>query len=122
LNFYRTDGVLIAYNNVKIVDRVGRILDEAPYIHFNIQADFIVFKPTVGCRLKGVVNKKSPNHVGCLVHRCFNASVHKPHDLMVEWQGSHLQLGEEFVFEVKKIFVHNGVMSLRGILCNERFV
>jgi hypothetical protein len=30
LNFYRTDGVLIAYNNVKIVDRVGRILDEAP--------------------------------------------------------------------------------------------
>lgn len=116
-----TDGVLIAYNNVRVIDRVGRIFEEAPFIHFNIKADFIVFRPTIGCHLIGTVNKKSPNHVGCLVHQCFNASIHRPHNYNGEWKGTELQIGEEFVFVVTKIFVHNGVMSLRGNLCDESF-
>ncbi|XP_052066352.1 DNA-directed RNA polymerase I subunit RPA43-like [Mytilus californianus] len=109
-----TDGVLMAYNNVKILETVGRIFDESPYIHFNVEADFIMFRPTVGCLLKGIVNKKSTYHVGCLVHQCFNASIHKPKDMQSEWEGTQLQLGDEFIFKVTNIYTNNGVLSLRG--------
>ncbi|XP_071120447.1 DNA-directed RNA polymerase I subunit RPA43-like [Mytilus edulis] len=109
-----TDGVLMAYNNVKILETVGRIFDESPYIHFNVNADFIIFRPEVGCLLKGIVNKKSTYHVGCLVHQCFNASIHKPRDLESEWEGTQLQIGEEFIFKVTNIYTNNGVLSLRG--------
>ncbi|VDI80733.1 DNA-directed RNA polymerase I subunit RPA43 [Mytilus galloprovincialis] len=109
-----TDGVLMAYNNVKILETVGRIFDESPYIHFNVNADFIMFRPAVGCLLKGIVNKKSTYHVGCLVHQCFNASIHKPRDLESEWEGTQLQIGEEFIFKVTNIYTNNGVLSLRG--------
>lgn len=117
---FRTDGVLVAYNNVKVLDHVGKIFEESPYVHFNIQADYIIFKPTIGCILKGIVNKKSPRHVGCLVHNCFNASVHKPRHEGEDWVGNNLQLGEEFLFKVTNLYVHNGVMSLRGNLWEAR--
>ncbi|CAG2242427.1 RPA43 [Mytilus edulis] len=92
----QTDGVLMAYNNVKILETVGRIFDESPYIHFNVNADFIMFRPAVG------------------FHQCFNASIHKPRDLESEWEGTQLQIGEEFIFKVTNIYTNNGVLSLRG--------
>lgn len=115
-----TDGVLMAYNNVKILETVGRIFDESPYIHFNVEADFIMFRPAVGCLLKGIVNKKSTYHVGCLVHQCFNASIHKPKDMQSEWEGTQLQLGDEFIFKVTNIYTNNGVLSLRGNIHQEK--
>lgn len=39
---FRFGGALIAYNNIRIQQAMGLIVD--PYIHFDIVADFIVFK------------------------------------------------------------------------------
>ena len=44
IKFYanRFGGALIAYNNIQVQQAMGLIVD--PYIHFDIVADFIVFK------------------------------------------------------------------------------
>ncbi|XP_069132508.1 DNA-directed RNA polymerase I subunit RPA43-like [Argopecten irradians] len=113
------DGILIAYSNIQLLQRVGQILDEQPYIHFKIQADFIVFKPVVGCLLRGVVNKVSKNHIGCLVHNRFNASLARPNQAGKGWAGQHMSVGEEFIFQVTHVYSHNKFLSIKGKLTNE---
>ena len=46
-------GIVIAYNNVKLQQRLGLIVDDQPNIHFDIQAEMIIFQPTIGSILKG---------------------------------------------------------------------
>ncbi|KAK3600788.1 hypothetical protein CHS0354_009222 [Potamilus streckersoni] len=109
-------GSPIAYNNVKLLQRNSRIIEEQPYLHFDIQADFIVFSPKIGCTLKGIVNKTSKFHVGCLVHDCFNASIPKPKKSVGGWMGSSFTVGTEFLFVVTGIFTNNNVLSMKGYI------
>ena len=49
-------GIMLAYDNVTIEagdDGKGRgwILNELPYIHYNVSCDALVFRPTVGCKV-----------------------------------------------------------------------
>jgi DNA-directed RNA polymerase subunit E'/Rpb7 len=68
-------GVLLAFENVNIVRKEGVILNELPPIHYSVEMDGLVFCPTIGTELQGVVNECFPSHVGLLVHRFFNAMV-----------------------------------------------
>ena len=118
----RLGGVVIAYNNVKLLDSHGHIIDDQPYLHFDVQTDYIIFQPTAGSILKGCVNHVGRGHVGCLVHGCFNASVPQPMDSGDTWPGYGLVMGQEFLFEVDKTFTQNGVLSMKGKLIDSRFV
>ncbi len=40
-------GAPLAFGNIKLVKNRGRIFEDEPSIHLNIQADFVVFKPQV---------------------------------------------------------------------------
>jgi DNA-directed RNA polymerase subunit E'/Rpb7 len=44
-------------------------------MHFNVAVNFLVFRPSVDDIFVGVVNKVSPDHIGCLVYGFFNASL-----------------------------------------------
>ncbi|KAJ3315136.1 hypothetical protein HDV04_004277 [Boothiomyces sp. JEL0838] len=68
-------GVALQYQNIKLLSRDAVIQTESPYMHFDIQVDFTVFSPKVEDSMIGVVNKVSPDHVGCLVYGLFNASI-----------------------------------------------
>lgn len=57
----------MAFKNIKVKQRIGKILYDQPCIHFDVEADFIIFKPTVGCTLKG---KKRESFV--LFSRCLS--------------------------------------------------
>ena len=52
--FFRLEGAPIAFKNVNVVQRLGRIIADQTCIHFDVDADFIVFKPSIGCTLKGL--------------------------------------------------------------------
>ncbi|PVD33408.1 hypothetical protein C0Q70_04664 [Pomacea canaliculata] len=104
-------GALIAYSNIKILGDKGILLDDSPYIHLKIQADFIVFQPRVGSRLRGCVNKTSKAHVGILVHNFFNASVAHDQDGHVE---ETVSKDEDCEFTVTELFLHRNHLSLRG--------
>ena len=47
------EGVPIAFQNIKSLAKLGRILGDQPCIHMDVVADFVIFRPTVGSMLKG---------------------------------------------------------------------
>ncbi|KAF4100879.1 DNA-directed RNA polymerase I subunit RPA43 [Onychostoma macrolepis] len=111
-------GVPMAYDNIKVVGKHGDIYDDQGFIHLNIEASFVVFKPKKGSKLVGVINKMGVGHVGCLVHGCFNASVVKPSLLSSEqWRDSGLSVGQNLEFEVFQLDADAaGVLLIRGRL------
>ncbi|XP_073678493.1 DNA-directed RNA polymerase I subunit RPA43-like [Garra rufa] len=115
-------GVPMAYDNIKVVGQHGDIYDDQGFIHFNIEASFVVFKPKKGLKLEGVINKMGVGHVGCLVHGCFNASVLKPNLLTTEqWRDSGLSVGQNLEFEVFQLDADSaGVLLIRGRLEKSR--
>ena len=68
------EGVLMAVQKVKVCGP-GRVQNELPHVHYQVEADVVVFCPDVGTRLVGVVNESFPSHVGMLVDTLFNAMV-----------------------------------------------
>ena len=75
-------GVILSFDNIQIDashsdahHAVGRILNEMPHIHYYITSNVLVFVPTLGMTLKGVVNESFPSHVGLLTLNYFNAMV-----------------------------------------------
>ncbi|XP_067281193.1 DNA-directed RNA polymerase I subunit RPA43 [Pseudorasbora parva] len=116
------NGVPLAYDNIKIIGQRGDINDDHGFIHFNIEASFVMFQPKKGSKLVGVINKMGVGHVGCLVHGCFNASVVKPSVLSPEqWRDSGLTVGQSLEFEVFQLDAEAaGVLLIKGRLDKSR--
>ena len=82
-------GVIITIDDIQFKEEgggcggEGRILNELPYIHFEVSFKCLVFSPVVGklgaedkrMTLPATINKISAGHVGLLVYGVFNASV-----------------------------------------------
>ncbi|XP_053469378.1 DNA-directed RNA polymerase I subunit RPA43 [Ictalurus furcatus] len=115
-------GVPLAYDGIKIIGQHGDIFDDQGYIHLNVEASFVIFKPQERQMLMGVINKIGVGHVGCLVHGCFNASVVKPAQLTTEqWRDSGLKLGGSLIFKVCQLDADvAGVLLIRGRLEKSR--
>lgn len=107
-------GIIVAFDNIKLLQKSAEIFDESPLLHFNIQVNYIVFKPEVGKKLIGIVNKMSSSHIGCLVHGRFNASLFKPRTSKNLWIADRLEIGSEFVFRVSDLQTVAGVLSIVG--------
>ncbi|XP_074842294.1 DNA-directed RNA polymerase I subunit RPA43 [Carettochelys insculpta] len=114
-------GVPVAYDNIRVVGELGDIYDDQGFIHFNIEADFVIFSPKKGKKLVGVINKVAPSHIGCLIHGCFNASIPKPDRVSaIEWQNLGLKTGDELEFEVLHLDSDAaGVFFIRGRLSKD---
>ena len=108
----RFSGALIAYSNIKLLSDRGQIMDDTPFIHFRIRADFILFKPCVGSRLRGEVNKVGKDHVGLLVHDHFNVSV----PITGRWRQEEVTVakGDSCEFTVTELYMHRNLLSIRG--------
>ena len=76
--------VVLAFENIKSSAKTAVIKSESPFLHFKINADFIVFKPVkdsvVGNLMvnwsAGVVTKVSLDHIACSVYGLFTASIY----------------------------------------------
>ncbi|KAM6449660.1 DNA-directed RNA polymerase I subunit RPA43 [Liasis olivaceus] len=112
-------GVPVAYDDIKITNKLGDIIDDIGAIHLDIEATFVVFQPKPGKKLVGIINKVAPSHIGCLVHECFNASIPKPDHISAdEWKNLGFQLGNRLVFKVLHFDSDAaGVFCIRGRLC-----
>ncbi|KAL8165274.1 UNVERIFIED_CONTAM: hypothetical protein K2H54_037960, partial [Gekko kuhli] len=112
-------GVPVAYDDIRITNEFGDIIDDLGAIHLDIEANFIVFRPKPGKKLLGIINKVASSHVGCLVHGCFNASIPRPDHISVdEWKNLCFQIGDRLVFKV--LYFDSdaaGVFCIRGRLC-----
>ncbi|KAL4629734.1 hypothetical protein GN956_G16629 [Arapaima gigas] len=115
-------GVPLAYDDVRVLGQHGDIYDDQGFIHMNIEATFVIFRPRTGQKLVGVINKVGVSHVGCLVHGCFNASIPKPHPVSLEaWKGAGFNVGDSLEFEVSQLDADAaGVLLIRGRLDKAR--
>ena len=91
--YYRLEGILVAYNHVRIQQLFGTIMTSQPDVHFDVMAEFIIFQPTPGSVLKAIVSKTEKSSVGCLVHGCFNASFFLPFHEDGNTSASEYQVG-----------------------------
>lgn len=92
-----------------MLSNLGATVDDSCFIHHDLNVDFYFFKPEVGKKLVGVVNKTTKNHVGCLVHTMFNVSIPNPksdsddQEESDDWKGAALQVGQEVELKVTAI-------------------
>ncbi|XP_053384561.1 DNA-directed RNA polymerase I subunit RPA43-like [Mercenaria mercenaria] len=88
------------------------MISDQTCVHLDIEADFIMFKPVVSCKLNGKVNKIAKRHVGCLVHDHFNAWI--PHTSSTEKVAADILMGAEVEFTVQDISTNRNVLSIKG--------
>lgn len=129
-------GVLLSFDNIQLDDGTsgkrkgggdssGRIINEMPHIHFNVSCNVLVFNPSIGQKLEGVVNESFPSHVGLLVYELFNAMVSADYlqangfqfdaDLN-EWKyektNNAIAVGDAMKITVNKMHESNGLISM----------
>lgn len=116
-------GVLLAFDNVELLGK-GTIFNELPHIHYKVSADVVVFSPSTGCQLEGVVTEASfPSHLSLTVLSYFNASIAaqemRQAGFMFEeeswtFQGKPLLKGDTFAFVCQKMYESGGIISIAG--------
>ncbi len=109
-------GVVLSYSRPQVLQRCGAILDEQPYIHIDVKYTVCLFKPELGSLLSGIVNNVGQDHLGCLVHNCFNAAVLAPSSLMQEssWFTRSFDTSSLVWFTVTSMDNVDGIVSITG--------
>jgi DNA-directed RNA polymerase subunit E'/Rpb7 len=122
-------GVLLAFSNVVVKeDGKGMILNELPYIHYSVACDALVFCPTVGVKLVGVVTSRSfHSHLSLVVHHYFNACIPAEHlrssglefdEIQEQWYridtSQVISPGVQVEFVVDKVHESGGIVSVDG--------
>ncbi|EZA50082.1 DNA-directed RNA polymerase I subunit RPA43 [Ooceraea biroi] len=88
------EGFVLDFKKPKLLSNLGHTFYDSPFIHVDVEADFYLFRPTVGCILKGIVNKTGADHVIMLVHKMFTVSIPKQYN-MEEWPGDKVEVGQQ---------------------------
>ncbi|RDD39826.1 DNA-directed RNA polymerase I subunit RPA43 [Trichoplax sp. H2] len=106
-------GVVLAFGNVHLLQDQAKVVDELPVLVVKVQVEYVVFKPTVGSTLIGVVTRIGADYFGLLVHQCINASIHLKKKKLI---GLQLQVGKNIAFLVKTVYTEDGLLSIGGKL------
>ncbi|KAL3927385.1 MAG: hypothetical protein SGBAC_013107 [Bacillariaceae sp.] len=123
-------GILMGFENVKLIgdrnkEAKGWILNELPHIHYNASCDALVFCPTIGCELQGIVNECRPSHMSLLVFNYFNAMISGDQlraagfsfdEELNNWTSSKETIlpKDKVKFSVEKIHELEGTVSMEG--------
>lgn len=135
-------GMLLAYDDIKVEDNNtnsgknggsdtaghGWILNELPYIHYSVSCTALVFAPSVGCELQGVVSQCFASHLSILVYGYVNAMIPSseireegyafdPDSETWSKQGGSQSIaaGNKVNFLVQKVHECDGTLSMEGV-------
>lgn len=116
-------GILLAFDNVELLGK-GTIFNELPHIHYKVSVDAVVFSPSVGCQLQGVVTEASyPSHLSMTVLNYFNASIAAQEMSQAgftfeedawSYNGTPLVKGDAVPFVCQKMYESGGIISIAG--------
>lgn len=86
-HFAPANGVVIGYDNIKLSEEhqdqgdsnniVAKLNPHSPFAFFWINVDLLVWCPSVGDVVEGLIYMQSPSHIGLLINDTFNASIKK---------------------------------------------
>ncbi|CAH0520716.1 unnamed protein product [Peronospora belbahrii] len=120
-------GVVLSFNNVQLDRPYGAIVNEMPYIHCKVLADALVFRPTLGMKLCGIVNKIGSNHIGMLFAGVFNGSVAETElpkgfvhnyaqDCWLGEDGSSISVQDEVNVQVLRVHIAGGMIAIEATM------
>ncbi|XP_022917460.2 DNA-directed RNA polymerase I subunit RPA43 [Onthophagus taurus] len=110
----KLNGILLGYQNITLLDSDRGTFDGS-FTHMDIEGEFYVFRPIIGSILNGIVNKKSKDHVGCLVYNTFNVSLPRPQGEET-WLGQNINIGSEVQFKINFTNMDSKLPYIRGEL------
>ncbi|KAG8808035.1 hypothetical protein FRC19_006162, partial [Serendipita sp. 401] len=79
-------GVILAHSNLQFLSTTATFLVDSPFTKAEISFIALVWSPTVGSKLRGSISICSPDHIGLLIHKTFNASIPRHHIPTDEWE------------------------------------
>ena len=105
--------IMLGYDQLKLTSRTGALVYDSPAVHIDVEGNFFLFSPEIGDKIPGIVNKKSPGHLGCLVHDTFNVS------LIAGDKERDIKVGQGVLLEVTRVvWGHNTLPVIQGKLFN----
>ena len=111
------EGVIVTYDKLQMKHKHGRVVGEEPSIHFDIKVEYIVFRPTINCKLVGVVNKIGDDHIGLLVHGSFNAAIASSN----RRNGLRdVEIGTKIIFRVVGVVAVGDVLLIKGAVNSDK--
>ncbi|OQR98094.1 hypothetical protein ACHHYP_09215 [Achlya hypogyna] len=119
------EGVVLAFDGIKLLNPYGHIINETPYIHVKVATEALVFRPKAGMTLSANVNKVGSSHIGLLLAGVFNVSIAAADmpkgyahsysdDAWINEDGATIALESEVSFTVVRVHVAHGVISIEG--------
>eukprot|EP00316_Scyphosphaera_apsteinii_P017259 CAMPEP_0119320990 /NCGR_PEP_ID=MMETSP1333-20130426/54071_1 /TAXON_ID=418940 /ORGANISM="Scyphosphaera apsteinii, Strain RCC1455" /LENGTH=187 /DNA_ID=CAMNT_0007327839 /DNA_START=77 /DNA_END=640 /DNA_ORIENTATION=+ len=112
----RLGGILLGYQNLKLVDHFAIISGDDPNLHIPVTMRALVFAPAIGEVLEGEITRLGKDHIALLVHGVFNASISIPaakRTAEARRNAGH-EVGDRIVFTVDSIHVADGLLSMKG--------
>lgn len=103
-------GIVLDANNIKVLGNLCPIRYDSPELHLDIQADFFLFKPQIGAVIAGLVKHISQNHIGVIIYRVFNVSIHLRSTI------KSVKMNEEISFRIKSFDLENTIPFIEGEL------
>ncbi len=61
--------------NVKVLNNLWKIRQDYSALHFDVSADFYVFKPKIGVVANGVCKNRAKNHISVVLYKVFNVAI-----------------------------------------------
>ena len=124
------EGVILAFNEDRIVSTTARVHPYFPLVRVIAEATLTVFKPQVGAKVIGVVNKVTEDYIGLLVLGFINVAIARKDirsdflapDLYANcWRSKKnpehsIRLSDSVLFEIESIKQDGPYLALVGAL------
>ena len=101
------EGIILAYKDVKPLQRTAFCYADSPYLHIPMEATFLVFRPVIGCHLPGTVTYISQSAVSLTIFDYFEANLDIA-DLRTNWSFENNQW-----YQNRVSFVEGDVLVVR---------
>ncbi|XP_023314839.1 DNA-directed RNA polymerase I subunit RPA43-like [Trichogramma pretiosum] len=108
------DGLLITYRNGKFLGCSGDMVNGLLEIQCNIEADFYIFQPKVGERLRGRVKEVTADYIELVIHKGINATIPKPLFSDELWIGDTLSVNQKVLFTPTIIDLRSYSLDIQG--------
>ncbi|KAL7299798.1 hypothetical protein TKK_0007542 [Trichogramma kaykai] len=108
------DGLLISYRNGKYLGCSADLMNGSLEIQCNIEADFYIFQPKVGERLKGKVKEVTADYIELVIHKGINATIPKPLFSDELWIGDTLSVNQRVLFTPTIIDLRSYSLDIQG--------
>merc|ERR1719356_173921 len=97
------NGIVLAFDNIKIFGNSADITDDIPFISIDIEVDFLVLRFIKDEIVNGIITKFNRHSLDLLVFNTFNAQVDiQKFQNNEQFKNAFLKIGQQISFQIKR--------------------